>query len=85
MRNELTYSQEYSLSANKYLYNSKELQDDKMISEALNWFDYGARFYDPQIGRFSTQDRFAEKYFDFTPYQYGANNPILFIDVNGIA
>jgi uncharacterized protein RhaS with RHS repeats len=39
--------------------------------------------YDPAIGRFFTQDRFAEKYYDFTPYQYGANNPIKYIDVNG--
>jgi uncharacterized protein RhaS with RHS repeats len=39
--------------------------------------------YDPALGRFHVQDRFAEKYFDFTPYQYGANNPILNIDVNG--
>ncbi|BDD02416.1 RHS repeat-associated core domain-containing protein [Persicobacter psychrovividus] len=44
---------------------------------------YGARYYDAQIGRFFTQDRFAEKYLDFTPYQYGANNPIKIIDVNG--
>ncbi len=35
------------------------------------------------MGRFHTQDRFAEKYVDFTPYQYGANNAILFIDVIG--
>jgi len=64
---------------NKYLYNGKELQEDL----SLNWYDYGARFYDPQIGRFFTVDRFAEKYLDFSPYQYGANNPICNIDVNG--
>lgn len=35
------------------------------------------------MGRFSTQDRFAEKYYPMAVYQYGANNPILNIDVNG--
>lgn len=50
---------------------------------ALGWYDYGARFFDPEIGRFHTQDRFAEKYFSLTSYQYGANNPTLYIDVNG--
>lgn len=39
--------------------------------------------YDPSVGRFTTQDRFSEKYFDFSPYQYAANNPVLFVDVNG--
>jgi len=68
---------------NKYLYNGKELQDDAISGSSLNWYDYGARMYDPAIGRFHTQDRFAEKYFDFTPYQYGANNPIKYIDING--
>jgi len=46
-------------------------------------FDYGARFYDGALGRFHKQDRFAEKYLNLAPYQYAANNPILFIDVNG--
>lgn len=39
--------------------------------------------YDPALGRFHTQDRFASKYYDLSPYQYTANNPINFIDVNG--
>jgi RHS repeat-associated protein len=63
--------------SNKYLYNGKEIQEE------TDWYDYGARMYDPVVGRFFTQDRFAEMYLDFTPYQYGANNPILYIDVNG--
>ncbi len=70
-------------SENKYLYNGKELQDEQLGGINLDWYDYGARFYDPALGRFHTQDRFAEKYLDFSPYQYAANNPVLFIDVNG--
>jgi len=62
-----------------YLYNGKELVPDVN----LNWYDYGARMYDPQLGRFHTQDRFAEKYLDFSPFQYAANNPVLFLDING--
>jgi RHS repeat-associated protein len=40
----------------------------------LNWYDYGARHYDAALGRFTTNDRFAEKYHSMSPYQYGANN-----------
>ncbi len=36
-----------------------------------------------QLTRFVSVDRFAEKYYDLTPYHYGANNPILYIDING--
>lgn len=49
----------------------------------INLFDYGARFYNPVIGRSTTQDRFAEKYLNLPTYQYGANNPILLVDFNG--
>ncbi len=65
--------------ANNHLYNGKELQTDY----GLQWYDYGARFYDPAIGRFHIPDRFSEKYTNLTPYQYAANNPVLNIDING--
>ena len=66
-------------SVQPYKYNGKELDTKK----GLNWYDYGARHYDAAVGRFHTQDRFAEKYYPMSPYQYGANNPVNCIDVNG--
>lgn len=69
---------------NKYKYNGKEEQRNEFSDgNGLDWLNYGTRMYDQQIGRFFTQDRFAEKYLEFTPYQYALNNPIIFIDVNG--
>ena len=62
-----------------YKYNGKELDSKK----GFNWYDYGARHYDAALGRFTTNDRFAEKYYSMSPYQYGANNPVNNIDVNG--
>jgi len=71
-------------NTNRYLYNGKELQDETFAGGVrLGWYDYGARLYDSQIGRFTTQDDYAEKYLDFSPYQYAADNPVLFIDMNG--
>ena len=68
---------------NKNLYNGTELQDDELGGVRLDWYDYGARFYDPQIGRWNSVDRFVEKYSSLTPYHYAANNPIYYIDING--
>ncbi|MCB9326732.1 MAG: hypothetical protein H6571_23595 [Lewinellaceae bacterium] len=62
---------------NDYLYNGKE------FNEEIGWYDYGARWYDPAIGRFNKIDRFAEKYVSMSPYGYAANNPISIIDING--
>ena len=66
-------------SVQPYKYNGKEL-DSK---GGLDWYDYGARMYDAALGRFMKTDRFSEKYVSLSPYQYGANNPVNNIDVNG--
>ena len=64
---------------NDFRYNGKELQDDF----GLDWYDYGARFYDAQLGRWHVVDPQAERYNSISPYVYVANNPLLFIDPNG--
>jgi RHS repeat-associated protein len=73
-----SYTRENAVPQN-YLYNGKELQKDL----DLNWEDYGARMYMPEIGKFFTEDRYAEKYKDLSPYHYASNNPIKYIDQHG--
>jgi len=73
-----SYSRENSTSQD-YKYNGKEEQTEL----GLGWLDYGQRMYQPELGRFFTQDRFASKYFDTSPYSYASNNPILYVDING--
>ena len=63
----------------KYYYNSKEWQDEF----GLNWYDYGARNYQADLGRWFSQDPLSEKFYQWSPYHYALNNPILLIDRDG--
>ncbi len=65
---------------NNYLYNDKELFDDG----DLDWYDYGYRNYDPQIGRFPQLDPLTDDYPDLTPFQYASNDPIANMDMDGL-
>src|SRR6056297_695772 len=67
----------------KYLYNGKELHDDQVMGAQLNWYSYGARFYNPQIGRWMNIDPMAEKYDAFSPYNYCVNDPVNYVDPDG--
>ena len=66
-------------SVQPYKYNGKELDTTK----GLNLYDYGARMYDPTLGRFTTMDPMAEKYYSVSPYAYCGNNPVKYIDPDG--
>ncbi len=72
-------------SANKYLYNGKELQDEQLGGVNLDWYDYHSRFYDPALARFTTQDPLAEDFSSWTPYHYVHNNPINLVDPTGMS
>jgi RHS repeat-associated protein len=68
-----------SSTENKYKYNGKEKQD----AFNLGWYDYGARFYDPQIGRWHVVDLMAGKNCFESPYVFVHNSPLIYLDLDG--
>jgi len=62
-----------------YKYNGKELD----MMSGLNQYDYGARYYDPALGRFIMLDPLCEKYYSISPYAYALNNPVRLVDPDG--
>jgi RHS repeat-associated protein len=64
----------------QYMYNGKELQEDFN----LDWYDYGARFYDAALGRWHVSDPLSEGALSWTPYRYCFDNPFNLVDPDGM-
>ena len=69
---------------NRFKYNGKELNHQEFSDgNGLEWYSYGDREFDPQLGRFHTLDPYAHIAPGISPYLYALNDPTLLIDING--
>jgi RHS repeat-associated protein len=69
---------------NKYKFSGKELNSNEFSDNSgLELYDFQARNYDQQLGRFWGGDKRADKLVSWSPYTYCLNNPLVFVDPDG--
>ncbi len=69
--------------ASKFKFTGKEWDDEQVDSQGngLDWYYFGARYYDPEIGRLLSVD--PVDHFSMSPYVYAVNNPLIYFDPTG--
>jgi RHS repeat-associated protein len=73
-----TFFEKRSHWATRYKFNAKEKDEETGL------YYYGARYYTPDLSVWLSVDPMADKYPSTSPYAYVENNPIMFIDLNGM-
>jgi len=68
--------------ADRYMFGGKEFDDS--FNETLNTYDFGARNYDPALGRWMNIDPLADQMRRHSPYNYAFDNPVYFTDPDGM-
>ena len=71
---------DWSAGTNQYQYNGKEIDNDF----GMDWYHYGARMFDPAIGRFTGVDPIADQFTWVSTFNYAENMPINSIDLHGL-
>ncbi|GAL85780.1 RHS repeat-associated core domain-containing protein [Sporocytophaga myxococcoides] len=71
----------YNSNNYRYGFNGKEKDDE--LKGGGNSYDFGARLYDPRLGKWLAVDNYSNKYPSVSPYSFAFNNPLLFIDPSG--
>ncbi|HJS00411.1 MAG TPA: RHS repeat-associated core domain-containing protein, partial [Flavobacterium sp.] len=70
-------------SSTAYRYGFNGMEKDDELKGKGNSYDYGARMYDPRVGRWFARDPSESTYPSYSTYNYVLNNPIYLIDPNG--
>ena len=80
----LTYKNTAEKARTTYIYGFNGKENDNEVIGDGNWQEYGARMYNPRLGRFPSIDPLTKSYPELTPYQFASNTPIWAIDLDGM-